>query len=68
MDVHLQFHDPLTKQDSVKWKAEDDPVTIADQRSQYIVYHGLKHVFPLLHIIGEEKEDTMQETEFDFDI
>jgi len=53
--------------DSVKWKQQDDPVTIADMQAQYVIYFGLKHAFPGLHIIGEEQPETMIKTDADFE-
>lgn len=47
-------------------KGVNDPVTQADFRSQYILNTGLKSLWPDLRIIGEETEDKLIKSEFDF--
>jgi len=50
-----------------EFKKGDDPVTQADLRSQYVVINGLRKRWPNLTIIGEETEEKLIESPFDFD-
>lgn len=48
-----------------RWKGKDDPLTIADIKSQTLLIQGLLNFFPSLKIVGEEDE-TFPDFSFDY--
>ena len=66
IDIHKSIENG--NKAGIQWKGESDPVTTADQTVQYIIQNGINFHFPNLKVIGEEKQDTLIKSEFDFSI
>ena len=48
-------------------KADDSPLTIADQASNEVINEGLKAIFPNIPIVSEENKAIPYETRKDYD-
>lgn len=48
-------------------KGEDNPVTVADFKAQYIIQTGLLKRWPGLNFVGEESDEHLIASDFDFD-
>lgn len=54
--IQVIFEVEGTKNLQESWKGKNDPLTIADVKSQTLIINGLNHHFPQIKIVGEEDE------------